>query len=958
MDQNITNIFTPNPLSVTSSTVIHDCITLMRKNSISSLVVCDNNKPVGIYTEADMVRTLNKDIDYQTVQISELMSYPVISAPSSINVFEATYILTSNTIRHLVVTDSDGYLAGILTQTDIIAHYGEDYFIGAKSVGNVMTKKILTVGIHENVHDVVNQMEHYTSGCAIAIENGTPVGILTERDMATLIVNGTEIDGLMMKEVMKSPVITVYASTSTFEAVSIMNKHKVRRILVIDEEVNIVGILIQEDIIRNLESNYVAFLKEVLSERNKKLTQTQQKFKARNSHLENLLNSPLNISIIVTDLRFNIVYINQDSCKVFQVEKSEFIKRPIDQLFKSDSIHEQSLQKIRDEVAEKGEYWFIHLRNINQCIHHIESRLTPIIENEKLTGYTLVSQDITDKLHTEKRLLLATHVFECAIEGIMVTDTAGTIQLVNPAFTDITGYPAAEAIGNNPRMLQSNRQPPEFYHDMWETIINTGRWQGEIWNRRKNGEVYPQRLAISSVKDLNGKVIQYTSVFYDITDIKEKEEKINHRAYHDPLTELPNRLLFKDRLEQAITRAKRNGNSLSIMFIDIDNFKRLNDTQGHHVGDQFLQQISINLRNLLRDQDTVSRFAGDEFTILLDDNNSVEHAVIVAQKILGLFDKPLQINSTEVYLGASIGIACYPSDGNNADTLLKNADTAMYHAKESGRNCFQIFETAMETRIKQRLTLETELRKALDNNQLHIHYQPIINLRNQSITSIEALLRWDNADSSIPPKDFIPIAEDSGLIIPIGEWVLRQTCQQMSTWKIDNVTDIAVSVNLSARQFREKDLLTTIERILEETKLKPEQLHLEITESSVMDDMGNSVATLNSLKKLGIRILLDDFGTGYSSLTCLKQFPVDVLKLDHTFIQNIDQDADTARLAAGIISMAKDMRLDVVAEGVENETQLEFLKEHGCDMVQGYLFHRPLTEENLKEVLHLQQARK
>ncbi|MFC1747789.1 EAL domain-containing protein [Pseudomonadota bacterium] len=955
MDRRISNIYTVNPLTVESNTSIHNCIDLMRKNRISCLIVCDEKKPVGIYTEADIVRSLNKEIDYHSATIRELMSAPIITATDDINVFEATYLMTSNNIRHLVITNKVGDLAGIVTQTDVIAHYGEDYFIGAKSVNNVMTKKILLVDIKEVLHEVVNQMENYTAGCAIAVEKNRPVGILTERDMAALIIKEADINSLIMEEVMTNPVITVPISMSTFDAIGTMNRYKVRRIVAVNEEGEIAGVLIQEDIIRDLERNYVEFLKEVLWERDQKLAITQQEYQTQSSRLDSLLNSSLDMSVIVTDVKFNVVYLNHDGAMMFQVGKEKKIGMPLDHILCCDSVNEQSLTQVRDEVAKKGEYWFIHMRNEDQCLHHIESRLTPIFEQGELVGYTVVSRDITDKLHTEKRLLLASHVFECAIEGIMVTDADGTIQLVNPAFTSITGYLEKEAVGKNPRILQSSRQAPEFYEKMWSTILSTGRWQGEIWNRRKSGEVYPSRLTITSVKDLNGNVIQYTAVFYDITDIKEKEEKINHRAYHDPLTELPNRLLFKDRLEQAITHARRSSTVLAVMFIDIDHFKRLNDTQGHQVGDQFLQLISSELRGLLREEDTVSRFAGDEFTILLAANNNLEHAVIVAQKILNLFSKPFQIKNNEVYLGVSIGIACYPNDGNNPDMLIKNADTAMYHAKENGRNRFQVFEQEMEIRIKQRVSLESELRKALGNDQLDIHYQPIVNLHSRKITSIEALLRWDNANKEVSPEQFIPIAEESGLIVPIGKWVLQQTCRRISEWQIDDVTGLAVSVNISARQFREKELLTTIERILIETEINPEQLHIEITETSVMEDMDRSIAILNGLKELGIQILLDDFGTGYSSLTCLQRFPVDVLKLDHTFIHSIDQDADAARLAAGIISMAKDLRLEVVAEGVENEAQLKFLEDHGCDMVQGYLFHKPLTEEQLKEVLELQR---
>lgn len=956
MDKNLSAIYTTNPLSVSANATIQHCIELMKSERISCLIVTESNRPVGIYTEADIVRTLSRELDYKTVLIEELMSAPLITAPSDISFYEASDTLSKNKIRHLVVIDPAGGLAGIITQSDIIAQYGQDFFMGVKSVNHVMSRQILTIDQSANVHEVVDQMAHFSAGCAIAVEDGHPIGILTERDMAALIVNDADINTLSMAEVMHSPVITIQSNITTFDAVSIMNRNKVRRLVVVDEQEQLMGVLVQEDIISDLESHYVEILKQKLWDREKKLNESQSAFKEKSTQMGHLLHSSLGMAIIAMDQQCNIVYLNDDACRLFHVDENQSTGKGLFEVVSFDNVHTGSIEGIKEEIASKGEYWFIHLSNHNSVMRHIESRITPILDSGQTTGYSLVAQDITDKLHTEKRLLLASHVFEAALEGIMVTDANGTIESVNPAFTEITGYSAEEAIGNNPSMLQSSRHPAEFYEAMWQTIKESGQWQGEIWNRRKNGDTFPERLTISSVKDLNGNVSQYTAVFFDITDLKEKEEKINHRAYHDPLTELPNRLLFKDRLAQAISRARRSGLKLVVMFLDIDHFKRLNDTQGHFAGDEFLREISMQFRATLRDQDTISRFAGDEFTVLMDDNNNTEDAIAVADKLLELFREPFEINGQEVQLGASIGIACYPKDGSNPDALMKNADTAMYHAKRNGRNNYQLFKDEMATQIKERITLEGELRKALGNNELEIVYQPIIDLHSKSIVSMEALLRWDKpGKENVTPTDFIPIAEQSGLIIPIGEWMIRHTCEQMSEWITDDISGLAISVNLSARQFREKHLLETITRILDETHLNPKQLSLEITEKSVMADMGGAIKTLDYLKEMGVRIIMDDFGTGYSSLTCLQKVPVDALKLDRSFIHNIDTNREAARLASGILAMAKDLGLETVAEGVENEAQLQFLEEHGCDRVQGYLFHKPLSQQEVHKVLTAQR---
>lgn len=954
MDQNIKEIYTPAPLTVEVDASMNDCIELMRANRISCLIVIDAGKPIGIYTEADMVRTLGKVASHKELIIRDVMSSPVVTASEHINIFEATYILTANRIRHLIIVDGQGSLSGVITQTDIVAHYGGDYFLGVKSVKNVMTKNILTVSAASSVNEVVTKMEHYAAGCAIAVEGEKPIGILTERDIAGLIVNDVDIHHLTMQDVMAAPVITVGTQTSTYDTVKLMNERKVRRVVVVDEGETIVGILLQENIIRDLEGNYIHFLKQVLWDKDRNLEKAKAKFKEKSIHLENILHSTLGMGIIATDMEFNISYMNQDAERIYQINEKDSIGCSIDSVLSLEDYSRKSLVEIKATIANNNDVWFSHKHHAQEGVRQLESRFTVIQdEDNSVVGFTLLTNDVTERLKSEEKLLLASHVYDSAIEGIMVTGADGTIQSVNPAFTTITGYEADEVIGKNPRILQSSRQMPEFYQEMWDSILETGQWQGEIWNRRKNGETFPERMTISSVKDNEGNITQFIAVFYDITDIKAKEDKIQHQAYHDPLTELPNRMLFQDRLNQAIVRARRNGLRIVIMFIDIDNFKHLNDTLGHYAGDRYLQHVSKQLKSCLRDEDTVSRFGGDEFTVLIEENHSPQDAYLVAQKILKLLQIPYQIEEREVFLGASIGIAMYPDDASNAEVLLRNADMAMYHAKGNGKNNIQIFTPKMEASIKYRVSIESELRKAIDKDELEIHYQPIVNLSTKSICSVEALLRWNKpGEKTVMPSKFISLAEESGLIVPIGEWVIRESCSQANRWVSEcDATHISVSVNLSARQFREKELIQTVEKILDESQLNPDQLNLEITESAMMDDMRCSIKTLTRFKDMGLRIYMDDFGTGHSSLTNLKKFPVDTLKLDHTFIQDIIVDEHATKLASGIISMAKNLNLEIIAEGVENEEQLAFLEQQGCDKVQGFFLYRPLPQSQINDVL-------
>ena len=553
---------------------------------------------------------------------------------------------------------------------------------------------------------------------------------------------------------------------------------------------------------------------------------------------------------------------------------------------------------------------------------------------------------------SEEKLMLASHVYENTIEGIMVTDTKGRILSVNPAFTAITGYSAEEAIGNTPRLLKSNRHERPFYKQMWKSIITQGSWKGEIWNRRKSGEVYPERLAISTIRDSAGNAIRYTAIFYDITDIKESEDKIRHRAFHDPLTELPNRLLFQDRLLQAIAHAKRGNDQLAIMFMDVDHFKNLNDSLGHHMGDIFLHRLATQLTQIIRIEDTVSRMGGDEFTILLTQLSSEADAASIANKILALFKTPFDLGGHNIHLGASIGIALYPNDGDNTDTLIRNADTAMYHAKERGRNNYQFFTAEMESRVRERVILEADLRKGLERDEFNLYYQPIYHLSTETVMGFEALIRWQHPESGfVSPAKFIPIAEERGLIIPIGEWVLKKACQQLDHWSDQLNSSLYMSINISAHQFTKKDFMHTVNRILSNSRFRPEQLIFEITETAMMDNVGHTIQTLKQLRAIGIQIAMDDFGTGYSSFTYLRQLPIDILKLDHTFMRDVMHDPDSAEIAASIIDLAKKLQLNVIAEGIETAEQLEFLKEHQCARGQGFLFSKPVPQEEAGKLL-------
>ena len=561
-----------------------------------------------------------------------------------------------------------------------------------------------------------------------------------------------------------------------------------------------------------------------------------------------------------------------------------------------------------------------------------------------------VKARVKTHLLLKNQLAMSARIFESSLDGIVVTDSDTVIQMVNPAVSLISGYSAAELIGQKTNFLKSNRHDDAFYSDMWKSINDTGSWSGEIWNRRKNGEIFPQWLAINTFRDLWGKVTNYVGVFHDMSVIKRQEDELKYQARHDALTSLPNRVFFQYRLQDSLTYSRRHDEMLAILFLDLDNFKHINDSMGHTTGDSLLQEISQRLLSCIADAGVVSRLGGDEFGVLLENVGNEENAVKTAGRIHEAMAQPFHFKTHDFFLTVSIGITFFPNDGNDAETLLKNGDMAMFRAKESGGNSYQIFTSAMDKEVARRLSLEANLRRAIEQEELRVYYQPKVDLESGRIVSMEALVRWQSEDGIVSPAEFIPLAEKTGLIIPLGKWVLHTAAAQTRKWR-DEGYDLRVAVNLSPRQFQEENLLEMIREILEDTGLPPQGLELEITEGVVMANEENAIDLMSKMAGMGLFLAMDDFGTGYSSLYYLKQFPINTLKIDKSFVDNIPTDDENVAITSAIISMAKSLGLEVVAEGVETEEQLLFLKEQGCDEMQGYYFSPPVPTVDFSRML-------
>ncbi|MDF2547968.1 MAG: hypothetical protein K0R93_2866 [Anaerosolibacter sp.] len=661
-------------------------------------------------------------------------------------------------------------------------------------------------------------------------------------------------------------------------------------------------------------------------------------------------NSPEAIAILDTHAR--IIGINKSFEELFLYQLSEIVARKINEvLYPTDDDQELlDILKIvnKNEIVKKE----VLRKNKLGKLTHVELLAYPISSNGNPVGIYATYSDITERKQYEEQLKVFAGVYNHNTEGIIITDMDGSIEWVNKAFTKMTGFKENELKGNNPRILKSGKHDRAFYEEMWYALNNTGKWQGEIWNRRKNGTFYLEWLNIFTIDDQNSKPTHYVAITSDITEQKKKEEMIEFLAFKDNLTELYNRSYFIQKLEYEIAQSSAKSEGLLLMFLDLDGFKRINDNLGHLAGDEILRSFSQRLRKCVTESDVIARIGGDEFVIMFSKGTDIHKVMNIGERIIDSFKEPFDYESKRLYLGASIGISVYPDDALDAMTLIKHADIAMYEAKNSKGSRIKVYSPALNKQLEEDFTLENYLRHAMEHSELFLIYQPIVDTVTQKIVGVETLVRWQHPQLGIiSPLKFIPIAEKNGMIIPIGEWILREACKQNKKWQLDGYSPIFTSVNISVHQLESPGFSEVVKTILEETGLEPKYLELEITETVYMENLGNILKVLEDINQMGIKISIDDFGTGYSSLGQLKRLDISKLKIDKSFIQDIYTDTNNTKLVSAIISMAKSLNLDIVAEGVEKEEQCEFLKDNCCSFVQGYLFSKPASSEDIKKFL-------
>lgn len=948
----LSEILTASVKTVTPEAAIADVLTEMAAQGIScAIAVDDGRRPLGIFTERDAVRLLAERRGLSGLRMGDVMSTPPFTSSADIDFREAYRMLQERGFRHLVVVDGDGLLQGIVTEGDFLHHLDAGDLSEFKSAEKVMSRNIVTVDIGGTVAGAVALMSRNRYSCVVITREQMPCGILTERDVVKLAPSLVDGD-LPIADAVRAPLITMPPNTALPDAIKHMDSHKIRHLVIVEDD-KLLGLVTRHDMVKTLQGSYVNFLHETIQVQRKelfRLVQQHSLFKLHDAALAAAANA-----IVIADRQAIVQWANPAFSRLTGYSLEETVGTHIRDLVQSGEQGPEFYGKLWGTILA-GKVWQGEIVNRRKdgSRYPEEMTITPVcLEGREITHFIAVKQDISERKRTEEQLREAATVMSNTHEGVLITDTVPNIIAINNAYTTITGYTEAEAIGHNPSMLGSGRTDKAFYQAMWKEILDHGYWQGEIWNRRKSGEIYPQLLTINSVYNDKQEPVRYIGVFSDITQLKENQAQLEFMAHHDPLTRLPNRALVESRLQQEIEQGHRHSLRSGVLFIDLDHFKPVNDSFGHLVGDELLCAVAERLGQRLREGDTLGRLGGDEFILLLSMLHDPQDAAVVARDLIIALNEPFILpDGQEVFIGGSIGISLFPQDGETVSELMKNADAAMYLAKENGRNQFSFYTKELNADARNKLSMENDLRRALLQNELTLHYQPKADLRSGRIVGAEALSRWQQADGSwISPAQFIPIAEKSGLILDLGNWVIEQSCRQIRAWLDDGLQDTCVAINISARQFRSGNLDHLLAEAIERHGIEARHLEIELTESMLMQEPDRAIETMHKLKRLGVKISLDDFGTGYSSLAYLSRFPIDTLKIDQSFVRGVPSVADDAEIASAIIGLAHRMKLRVVAEGVETADQLTFLRSNDCDEIQGYYFSKPLPAAGFAEML-------
>lgn len=832
---------------------------------------------------------------------------------------------------------------------------GDSLLSADLEVGEIASSRILECPPDRPLYEAAQQMANERVSSILVVEDGQLLGLWTERDALALDFSSAENFNRPIREVMSSPVKTIARETRLHELSNRFRSDKVRHYVVVDEQQRHCGVVTQTDVVHNQGIEHYLHLRSIESVILHGLQLLPDNASLR--EVVDVMRSAAVDAVIIQYGEADWGIITERDLVRHVAQRSlnrpagEIANRPLLTVRQDTSMYRVRSILVENRVRHVGVVGagneLLGLVSFSDILRGMELAYVQELQQ------ALREQDVVLNT-TQSNLHLAEKVIENLLEGIMITTPDSIIVAVNPAFTRLTGYRSKDVLGKTPALFSSGRHDKSFYDAMWQQLGSKGFWQGEVWNRRKNGETYPQQLAITAIHSSGGELTHYAALFNDITELKNQEERIRQLAYYDALTNLPNRRLLDDRIRMAIAHAHRQDRRMALLFIDLDRFKRINDSLGHEVGDQLLIHIARQLHTVIRDGDTLARMGGDEFIAVLNDISDHAQTAQVARRMLELLQQPVQVDGHELVTTVSIGISIYPEDGTDADTLLRNADAAMYRAKGSGRNSYQLYATEMNARSLEHLALETAMLRALERNEFELYYQPILDARTLRVVSAEALLRWHHPELGlVMPGDFIPLAEESGIILAISRWVTSEAGRQLQIWDAQGLEHLGLSINIANRQFNHPEFCTLMSQCLEDKHVNATRLTLELTENMLMDDTLATIQKLNLMHEMGFAISLDDFGTGFSSLSHLRKLPLNELKIDRSFVRDIDGAERGSAIIRGTIQLAQALNLCVVAEGVETVGQMRFLQAHNVDRLQGFYFSKPVPAE---EFLRLAKA--
>lgn len=826
--------------------------------------------------------------------------------------------------------------------------------VPVQTVGQIVSGRLLTCPPATPVAEAARLMRENHCSSIVIVADGVPAGIWTEQDALALDFDRPGAFDRPVGEVMTPSVKSIDAAAAVHVAGLRFRRENIRHLLVVDPDGLPLGMLSQTDVVANHGvEHYLTFrdVRSVLSRTpiilpaDLPLGEAVRRIRADGGEAAIVTAPDWGEAGILTERDIVRAVAERRGGTV-----GEIANRPVV------TVHPNStLLSARNLFAERG---FRHLAVQDETGAFVGllcfSDILAILQHEYLAQLNSALCERDEALiRSRKDLHLARQVIEATLDGVMIIDEAARIEYVNPAFTRLTGYEPGEVIGHNPRLLSSGRQTPEFYAKMWRDLVEIGHWQGEIWNRRKDGSIFAEWLTINSIRGDDGRISKFAAIFSDITEKKRKEELVQNLAYYDALTQLPNRRRLTEQLRQAMANAHRHGGRLALMFLDLDLFKRINDTLGHDVGDAVLIEVAGRLVRCLREGDMVARLGGDEFVVLMPELKDDADAARLASRIIVSVRAPFHVGERELSVSTSVGIAVYPEDGDDVEVLLKSADSAMYQAKQLGRNTYQLHSLPMNALSAKKLAMERHVADAVANGEMRLAYQVKVDLNSGAVCGAEALIRWSHPELGVvSPAEFIPVVERLGLMPELGEWVLRSACRQNRRWMDQGLPHVRMAVNLSARQFLKGNLAETVIAVLAESGLPPHLLELELTEGTIISYPAEVRRALDQLHAAGVRIVIDDFGTRHSSLTVLSQMPIDALKIDQVFIDGLGQAFEQKDIIGAIIRLAHALGIRAVAENVEHLHQVEVLKEAGCDEIQGYLIGRAVSPEDLETLFH------